>query len=137
MNDYNPRPLAELIDPGWARALAPVEERVHELGTMLAKDVEEGHGYLPAGTEYAVCAVEKNGTLMPEMRQRAAYAALGTGLMLAQGIPVLYEGINEKGLMGGQLYYREFAHYEDAPQPGRLAVQPPFVVYHLLAQQLQ
>lgn len=90
--------------------------------------------YLPAGTEYAVCAVEKNGTLMPEMRQRAAYAALGTGLMLAQGIPVLYEGINEKGLMGGQLYYREFAHYEDAPQPGRLAVQPPFVVYHLLAQ---
>ena len=51
MNDYNPRPLAELIDPGWARALAPVEERVHELGTMLAKDVEEGHGYLPAGTD--------------------------------------------------------------------------------------
>ena len=47
---------------------------------------------------------------------------------------MLYEGINEKGLMGGQLYYREFAHYEDAPQPGRLAVQPPFVVYHLLAQ---
>ena len=51
MNDYNPRPLAELIDPGWARALTPVEERVHELGTMLAKDVEEGHGYLPAGTD--------------------------------------------------------------------------------------
>ena len=51
MNDYNPRPLADLIDPGWARALAPVEERVHELGAMLAQDVEEGLGYLPAGTD--------------------------------------------------------------------------------------
>ena len=40
MNDYNPRPLAVLIDPGWARALDPVEERVHELGAMLAQDVE-------------------------------------------------------------------------------------------------
>ena len=49
MNDYNPRPLADLIDPGWARALAPVEERVHELGAMLAQDVEEGLGYLPLG----------------------------------------------------------------------------------------
>ena len=48
MSDYNPRPLAELIDPGWARALAPVEERVHELGAMLAAEVEEGRGYLPA-----------------------------------------------------------------------------------------
>ena len=51
MSDYNPRPLAELIDPGWARALAPVEERVHELGAMLAAEVEEGRGYLPAGTD--------------------------------------------------------------------------------------
>ena len=51
MNDYNPRPLADLIDPGWARALAPVEERVHELGAMLAPGREEGLGYLPAGTD--------------------------------------------------------------------------------------
>lgn len=51
MNEHNPRPLAELIDPGWARALAPVEGRVHELGAMLATEVEEGRGYLPAGTD--------------------------------------------------------------------------------------
>lgn len=51
MSEYNPRPLAELIDPGWARALAPVEGRVHELGAMLATEVEEGRGYLPAGTD--------------------------------------------------------------------------------------
>ena len=51
MNEHNPRPLAELIDPGWARALAPVEGRVHELGAMLAAEVEEERGYLPAGTD--------------------------------------------------------------------------------------
>ena len=51
MSEHNPRPLAELIDPGWARALAPVEGRVHELGAMLAAEVKAGHGYLPAGTD--------------------------------------------------------------------------------------
>ena len=51
MSEYNPRPLADLIDPGWARALAPVEDRVHELGAMLAAEVKEGRGYLPAGTD--------------------------------------------------------------------------------------
>jgi len=43
MSEHNPRPLAELIDPGWARALTPVEGRIHELGTMLAAEVEAGH----------------------------------------------------------------------------------------------
>lgn len=51
MSEHNPRALTELIDPGWARALAPVEGRVHELGAMLATEVEEGRGYLPAGTD--------------------------------------------------------------------------------------
>lgn len=49
-------------------------------------------------------------------------------------VPVLYEGINERGLMGGQLYYREFAHFADKAIPGTLKVQPPYVVYHVLAQ---
>ena len=51
MSDYNPRPLSELIDPGWARALAPVEGRIHELGAMLAREAAQGVGYLPAGTD--------------------------------------------------------------------------------------
>ena len=51
MSEYKPRPLSELIDPGWVRALAPVEERIHELGAMLASEVEHGRGYLPAGAD--------------------------------------------------------------------------------------
>ncbi|WP_175957469.1 uracil-DNA glycosylase [Schaalia sp. Marseille-Q2122] len=46
-----PRPLTEIIDPGWAAALAPVEERIHELGNMLRAETAAGRGYLPAGTD--------------------------------------------------------------------------------------
>lgn len=44
-----PRPLIELIDPGWARALAPVEEEIHKLGAMLRAERDAGRGFLPAG----------------------------------------------------------------------------------------
>ena len=43
------RPLSELVDPGWARALAPVEERIATLGDFLREEVAAGRGYLPAG----------------------------------------------------------------------------------------
>lgn len=43
------RPLIELIDPGWAQALAPVEGLIHELGDMLRAERAAGRGFLPAG----------------------------------------------------------------------------------------
>ena len=36
--------------------------------------------------------------------------------------------------MGGQLYYRGFAHYGEGPAAGARPIQPPFLVLHLLAQ---
>lgn len=42
------RPLAELLDPGWARALAPVEEQLHRMGDFLRAENAAGRGYLPA-----------------------------------------------------------------------------------------
>ncbi|MEE1619450.1 uracil-DNA glycosylase [Brachybacterium sp. J153] len=44
-----PQPLAEIIAPDWAAALAPAEERIHAIGEFLRGEVEAGHGYLPAG----------------------------------------------------------------------------------------
>lgn len=41
--------LADAIDPGWATALAPVEERLAELGRFLRAEQAAGRGYLPAG----------------------------------------------------------------------------------------
>ncbi|MGE2730665.1 uracil-DNA glycosylase [Mycolicibacterium vaccae] len=43
------RPLTELIDPGWARELAPVETQVTQMGEFLRAELAAGHRYLPAG----------------------------------------------------------------------------------------
>ncbi|GAA1782065.1 MAG: uracil-DNA glycosylase [Actinobacteria bacterium] len=44
------RPLADLVHPSWASALAPVEPRIAELGDFLRGELAAGHGYLPAGS---------------------------------------------------------------------------------------
>jgi uracil-DNA glycosylase len=43
------RALAELVDPGWATALAPVEPVITAMGDFLRAEVAAGRGYLPAG----------------------------------------------------------------------------------------
>lgn len=45
----DPRPLAELVDPGWATALEPVAPRVAAMGEFLRAEVAVGRRYLPAG----------------------------------------------------------------------------------------
>lgn len=45
------RPLAEIVEPGWARALAEVEPQIHAMGAFLRAETAAGRGYLPAGTD--------------------------------------------------------------------------------------
>lgn len=42
-------PLVELVDPGWARALAPAKEQISLMGEYLRAEVADGRSYLPAG----------------------------------------------------------------------------------------
>lgn len=44
-----PRPLSELVDEAWARALAPVESQIAQMGEFLRSELADGHRYLPAG----------------------------------------------------------------------------------------
>ena len=44
-----PAPLADLVHPTWAEALAPVEDDVHRMGEFLRAELEAGRPYLPAG----------------------------------------------------------------------------------------
>ncbi|MFD4292670.1 uracil-DNA glycosylase [Rhodococcus sp. NPDC058505] len=44
-----PRPLDELVEPGWAQALAPVADRIAAMGEFLRAENDAGRGYLPAG----------------------------------------------------------------------------------------
>ena len=86
---------------------------------------------LPRGTPYRLLWAGDSGG--EDHTAAVRYACAGTGLLLGPA-PVLYEGLNEAGLMGGQLYYRGFAHYGEGPAAGARPIQPPFLVLHLLAQ---
>jgi uracil-DNA glycosylase len=46
-----PRPLDQIIDPGWAAALAPVEPQIRQMGRFLRQELAAGRGYLPAGSQ--------------------------------------------------------------------------------------
>ncbi|MET9950050.1 uracil-DNA glycosylase [Streptomyces sp. NPDC006339] len=43
------RPLSELVEPGWAQALAPVAGQVAQMGDFLRAEIAAGRTYLPAG----------------------------------------------------------------------------------------
>ncbi|MGJ6962469.1 uracil-DNA glycosylase [Streptosporangium sp. G11] len=43
------RPLNEVVEAGWAKALEPVAEKIAEMGEFLRKEVAEGRQYLPSG----------------------------------------------------------------------------------------
>ena len=45
----SPQPLTELVDPGWATALAPAQDEVTRLGEYLRAETAAGRAYLPSG----------------------------------------------------------------------------------------
>ncbi|MDH6113428.1 uracil-DNA glycosylase [Kitasatospora sp. MAP12-15] len=44
-----PRPLHEIVEPGWAKALEPVAGRVAAMGDFLRGELAAGRTYLPSG----------------------------------------------------------------------------------------
>lgn len=47
--EVTPRPLSDLVDDGWARALEPVAEQITQMGEFLRAELAAGRRYLPAG----------------------------------------------------------------------------------------
>jgi uracil-DNA glycosylase len=45
----SPQPLSEVVEAGWAEALAPVADRIAAMGDFLRAEIAAGRGYLPAG----------------------------------------------------------------------------------------
>jgi uracil-DNA glycosylase len=43
------RELSEIMDPGWAAALAPVADRIRAMGDFLRAELAAGRRYLPPG----------------------------------------------------------------------------------------
>jgi uracil-DNA glycosylase len=48
--DMTARPLDEIVEAGWARALAPVAGQIAGMGEFLRAEIAAGRSYLPAGT---------------------------------------------------------------------------------------
>lgn len=90
--------------------------------------------YIPKGKIYYGCGTRVENNLVEKTKTVSKYAAVGTGISIMQSTPILYEGINEKGVMGGQLAYRCFAKYSDKKDKGTIAIQPPFLVTYLLTR---
>ncbi|MGF1428923.1 uracil-DNA glycosylase [Kitasatospora sp. LaBMicrA B282] len=44
-----PRPLHEIVEPGWAQALEPVAGRIAAMGDFLRAELAAGRTYLPSG----------------------------------------------------------------------------------------
>nr|P12256.1 RecName: Full=Penicillin acylase; AltName: Full=Penicillin V amidase; Short=PVA; Flags: Precursor [Lysinibacillus sphaericus]AAA22654.1 penicillin V amidase [Lysinibacillus sphaericus] len=60
-----------------------------------------------------------------------SYAFVGMGSTDITS-PVLYDGVNEKGLMGAMLYYATFATYADEPKKGTTGINPVYVISQVL-----
>jgi uracil-DNA glycosylase len=43
------RPLNEIVEPGWAKALEPAADRITAMGAFLRAEIAAGRSYLPAG----------------------------------------------------------------------------------------
>lgn len=43
------KPLSEIVEAGWAKALEPVADRIAEMGKFLREEIAAGRRYLPAG----------------------------------------------------------------------------------------
>ena len=51
------KPLRDLVEAGWANALADVEPQVHRMGQFLREETREGHPWLPASRNILRAAV--------------------------------------------------------------------------------
>lgn len=49
MTATTPRPLTDIVEAGWARALEPVAPAITALGSFLRAEIAAGRTYLPAG----------------------------------------------------------------------------------------
>ena len=51
MTRVSARPLTDLVEAGWAAALAPVGRQVARMGEFLRAEIDTGRGYLPPGPD--------------------------------------------------------------------------------------
>lgn len=131
------RELIKTMDAGCSALVWETEDGKHLWGRNFDFNrIAEGSQvtYLPQGIPFYTKGTKLEDNLDEADRLETRYAALGIGALVLESTPTLFEGMNEAGLMGGQLYYRNFASYQEHAQEGELPLQPAFAVTYLLTQ---
>lgn len=98
--------------------------------------IAEGSGltYIPKQMTYYTLGSQLENNIADQYQVIGKYAALGMGSLVMKSTPVLYEGVNECGLCGSQLYYRNEACWKELGATNKKPVQPAYVVTYLLTQ---
>ena len=80
------KPLKDLVEPGWAQALADVEPQIHLMGDFLRSEIAAGRKYLPASRNI----LPANGDLTPRTKQ--GVMLLNRCLTVEPGKPGSHQG---------------------------------------------
>lgn len=92
-------------------------------GTKIIKIMKNTIYYLEG------CDLEKN----LKTKKVSKYDVLGIGTDLLKPTVAIYDGFNEHGLAGAQLYFRNNASYSDEIKDNTEGILAPYLVFHLLA----
>lgn len=90
--------------------------------------------YVPRGTEYCFSGTSLENSENPQCKTTSLYASLGTGLLTEGCSPILYEGINEKGLRADNFITVNLPTLKIRFVLEHFRYNPPFLVYHMLSQ---
>jgi uracil-DNA glycosylase len=81
------RALTDLVDPSWARALAPVTAQIAALGAFLHVERESGRGYLPQGAHVLRAFAQPMDAVRVLIVGQDPYPSPGHAVGLAFSIP--------------------------------------------------
>ncbi len=97
--------------------------------------ITEGTGiiYIPRNYKYYVVGSQYENNLEEENSYLSKYKVLGIGTNVLAPTMALYDGVNEKGLVGAQLYFRGYAHFLDEVKSGTYPIQAAYLIVHLLS----
>lgn len=115
-----PRPLRELVEPGWAQALAPVEDDIAAMGAFLRAELGAGRRYLPAGPHVLRAFTQPFAAVRVLVVGQDPYPTPGHGIGLAFAVDPDVRPLPPSLLN----MFRELQSDTGAPPPGNGDLRP-------------
>lgn len=124
----------EIMDAGCSSFAWETKDHSHLWGRNFDYNtIAQGSGilYVPKGKKFYLQGCSFTHT--EKGKATTEHALVGMGSLSMSSTPLIYDGINDAGLSGGELNYRTFAKYEETAKEGTRGVQPMFLLFTALA----